>query len=93
MVLARNAKSEVQVYDVNTLTEQRRLPVAGLNDLYDMTSCAQNKRLFIIDYNCKRVYIVDLNGCVTSWTVNGNGSRLSMAAKCNVLVRFIQHPN
>ena len=36
--VVRNNKSEVEVYDVNTLTEQRRLPVAKMSRPWDMTS-------------------------------------------------------
>ena len=84
--VVRCEKSEVDVYDVNTLTKQRRLPVSGLSLLCDTPLCALKKCLFSIDYDGKRVYRVDLNGRVTSWTVNGNICGLSMAAKCNVLV-------
>ena len=81
-----DGKPEVDVCDVNSLTKQRRLTVTGLSNSWDMTSYAQNKCLFIINYDGERVYRVELNECVTSWTVNGSGSGLSMTAKCNVLV-------
>ena len=88
VVIVGFGKAEVEVCDINTLTEQRCLPVTGLRRLYDMTTCAQKKCLFIIDCVGVRVYRLDLNGRVTSWTVNGNGSGLSMTAYCNVLVTF-----
>ena len=54
--------ANVEVYDVNTRTEQRRLPVMGLSDPFDIMSRAQHKCLFIIDWNGTRVYRVNLNG-------------------------------
>ena len=86
VIVVRKGEAEVEVYDVNSITKLRRLPV-GLSWPREMTSCTQKNCLFII--NCdRRLYRVDLNGRVTSWEVSGEGLHLSMAAKCNVLVTF-----
>ena len=86
-----DSKAEVEVYDVNTLIEQRRITVAGTNNSWNMTSCFQNKCLFIIRYGGERVYRVDMNGRATSWKVNGSAYDLSMTAKWNAHVTLFHH--
>ena len=84
----RQNKAQVDVYDVNTLTRLRQIPVSGLVYPQDIASCAINNWLYICDLNGKRVYRVEPKGSSTNWTVDGNPESLSITARCSVLVTF-----
>ena len=81
-----NGKAEVQVFDVDTLSLKRRLPVTGLNSAYDLASCAQNSCLYSCNVSGNCVFKIDIKGNTTSWAANGAAYSLSVSSKSNVLV-------
>ena len=69
--ILRHDKEEVDVFNVNTLSQQRQILVNGLRRPRDTASCAQNNCLYICENGGRRVYRVELSGSPTNWTVNG----------------------
>ena len=61
----REGKAEIGVYDVS-LSLKRRILMAGLTNLHDVASCANNNCLFICDWIGNRVYRVEK---ATNWQV------------------------
>ena len=81
-----HGRAEVQVFDVDTLSLKRRLPVTGLNSAYDLASCVQNSCLYSCNLNDDCVFKIDMKGNATSWAANGATYSLSVSSKSNVLV-------
>ena len=79
-------KAEVQVFDVDTLSLKRRLPVTGLSSAGDLVSCAQNGCLYSCNSNGIYVFKIVANGNTVNWTTTRTTFKLSVTAKSNVLV-------
>ena len=79
---------KVDIYDAETFTLQRRLPVRGLSESYGLAACASNKCLYASDYFRDRVHRVDLIGsnAVTRWSVGRGPVGLTVNSDKNVLV-------
>ena len=90
--LVRELTPEVEVYDTDTLTLQRRLAVSELVAPWDMTSCVKYNYLYITDrgYTDGRnryVHRVELNGTTTKWPLTDEPFRLSVTPDgSNVIV-------
>jgi len=83
--IVRAVSPQVEVYDAETFTLQRRLLVPGLGCSYGLAACASNKCLYASDYSHDLVHRVDLLGsnAVTQWTVgsvSGPGYRQTSAS-------------
>ena len=61
---------EVEVYDSNTLNLTSRLPVDGLVNPWDLTSCSKFQCLYISDWHGGVIHRVELGGATTRWKVN-----------------------
>jgi hypothetical protein len=85
-VLRGRSENQVEVYNTDTYTLQRRLNVPGLGGRQDMASCTYNNCLYITDYINNCVHRVETQGSVTQWPVNDEPWRLSITAAHNVLV-------
>ena len=86
-------KAEVQVFDVDTFSLKRRLPVPGLSNAFDLASCAQNCNLYSINRYGNDVFKVDVMVNATNsscWTVKGQTYDLSVTGKSRVLVSIIR---
>ena len=81
-----SGKAEVQVFDVDTLSLKRRLPVTGLTSANDLASCVHNSCLYGCNRNGDCVFKIDVIGNTTSWTTNITIWSLYVTAKSNVLV-------
>jgi len=79
---------QVEVYDAETFTLQRRLTVPGLGYSYGLVACASNKCLYASDYNNACIHRVELTGsnAVTKWSVRGNPAGLTVNSAKNVVV-------
>lgn len=77
--------TDVEVFNVDTLNLQRRIPVAGIRNPHDLVLLSEKNLLFIADWNGKRMFRVELKGNVTSWSLIGSPYCLSVSAKSNVL--------
>ena len=62
--------SELEVYDLNTLKQTSCLPVDGLQNPSDMTSCSKFRCLYISDWIGDVIHRVELGGATTRWKVN-----------------------
>jgi len=80
--------NQVEVYDAETFTLQRRLPVLGLGCSFGLAVCASNKCLYASDYLNDHVHRVDLLGsnAVTKWSVGRRPVGLTVNSDKNVLV-------
>ena len=68
--VVREWTPEVEVYDSNTLNLTSRLPVDGLEDPGDLTSCSKFRCLYISDWlGGGVIHRVDLDGATTRWKV------------------------
>jgi sugar lactone lactonase YvrE len=85
-VLRRRSEDQVEVYDTDTYTLQRRLTVPGLGSIADMASCMYNNCLYISDWFNSCVHRVETQGSITQWPINGKPYGLSITAAHNVLV-------
>ena len=69
--VVRRKTREVEVYDSNTLNLTSRLPVSGLADPSDLTSCSKFRCLYISDLRGgNEIRRVELGGATTRWKVN-----------------------
>jgi len=85
-LLRDKERDQVEVYDVNTYSLQRRLTVPDARRFTDMTSCEHNRCVYIGDFNGDCVHRLDVQGAVTRWAVNDSPRGLSVNAAHNVLV-------
>ena len=81
-------KAEVDVFPVNTLTQQQQILVNWLRRPRDITSCTQDNCLYICDNSGRRLHSVELSGSSANWTVNGCLETLLVTTKENVIVTF-----
>ena len=92
--LVRQHTSEVEVYDIATLTLQRHLAVDDLVTPNDMTSSGKYNCLYIAGRgyvgNTKMfVHRVEMNGTTTKWPLNDSPNGLSVTPDgSNVIVTF-----
>ena len=86
--IVRAVSPQVEVYDAETFTLQRRLLVPGLGCSYGLAACASNKCLYASDYSHDLVHRVDLLGsnAVTQWTVGSGPVGLTVNSIKTVLV-------
>jgi len=91
-VVRYDSRQQVEVYDAETFTLQRRLPVRGLGSSFGLAACASNKCLYASDYRHDLIHRVDLLGsnAVTQWTVGNGPAGLTVNSDKNVLV-VIRH--
>jgi len=84
----RQWSSKVDLYDAETFTLQRRLPVPGLGRSYGLAACASNKCLYASDFCSDDVNRVDLLGSneVTKWSVGSRPAGLMVNSDKTVLV-------
>jgi len=80
--------NQVEVYDAETFTLQRRLPVPGLGLSFGLAVCASNKCLYASEYLKDHVHRVDLLGsnAVTKWSVGRRPVGVTVNSDKNVLV-------
>ena len=74
----RYGTPEVEVYDSNTLNLTSRLPVDGLVNPADLTSCSKFRCLYISDWVGGVIRRVELGGATTRWEVNDHPYGLSV---------------
>ena len=88
--VVRRATTEVELYDSNTLKLTSRIPVDGLVDPWDMTSCRKFRCLYIADLYTREIHRVELNGATTRWKVTDEPDALSVTLDpdYHVLVTF-----
>ena len=91
-VVRYDSRQQVEVYDAETFTLQRRLPVPGLSQSYGLAACGSNKCLYASDFRNDLIHRVDLLGsnAVTQWTVGNGPAGLTVNSDKNVLV-VIRH--
>ena len=80
-------KAHVQVFDVDTWSLKRQLPVTGLTSPGDMVSCAQNSCLYSCNSNGNCVFKIDAKGNTINLTTKISIYSLSVIAKSNVLAK------
>ena len=90
MFIVHDEEAAVQVYDVDALSLKRSLPVTGLTEAWDLTSCVQNNSLYCCNFNGDCVFQIDVKGNATRWSPHGSVYSLSVTANSNVLVT-IEH--
>jgi len=91
-VVRYDSRQQVEVYDAETFTLQRRLPVRGLGCSFGLAACGSNKCLYASDFRNDLIHRVDLLGsnAVTQWTVGNGPAGLTVNSDKNVLV-VIRH--
>ena len=85
-VLRWKERDKVQVYDVINYRLQRRVTVANIRNVIDMTSCEHYRCVYIANYIVKCIHRLDVQGTVTQWAVNDRPWGISVNAAHNVLV-------
>jgi len=87
-VVRWDQSQQVEVYDAETFTLQRRLSVPGLGRSYGLAACASNKCLYASDWNDACVHRVELTGsnAVTKWSVEQRPAGLTVNSAENVMV-------
>ena len=86
--VVRQLKKEVEVYDADTLTLQRSLPVPGISTTAPgIAACARNKCLYLSDWICDSIHRVDLStDGLKKWPVARAPVGLSVNGDHNVVV-------
>ena len=88
-VVRYDSRPQVEVYDAEMFTLQRRLPVRGLGlSTFGLAACASNKCLYASDYDNDLIHRVELSGsnAVTQWSVGSGPVGLTVNSDKNVLV-------
>lgn len=86
LYIVTQGSSLVEVYDLVSLNFARRWDLKKLRDPQDITSCAKNKCLYVMDWDLAMILKVDPNGLlITEWSVPRGGGRLSVTRESNVL--------
>ena len=87
--ILRRDSCELEVYDTETFTLQRRLKFAdSAAQCYGLASCNSNMCHYVSDYGNSRIYRIDINAgnAVTSWAVTKSPSGVSVTRSTNLLV-------
>jgi hypothetical protein len=83
----RNGTQQIEVYDTQTFTLQRNLPVNG-SCLFGLTSCIANNCLYVADYVASKVHKVSFscNDNIANWSVASCPLGLSVNVANDILV-------
>lgn len=86
LYIVTQRSSLVEVYDTMSLNFRRKLNLNKLRDPQDITSCAKNKCLYVMDWYVAMILKVDPSGSFnTEWSVAKGKGRLSVTHESNVL--------
>jgi DNA-binding beta-propeller fold protein YncE len=77
---------DITVYDTETYSVQRTLPIAGLEAVSDMTSCHIHQCVYVADAKNSVVHRIGNNSGTAQWPVHDRPHGLSVNSVCNVLV-------
>jgi len=86
--VVRDYRTEIEVYDVNSMALQQRLPVPKLSRASGIAACPRYNCLYVSDWDTVSVHRVDLTrpNAAKNWSVARVPESLSVNSTHNVLV-------
>lgn len=86
--VVRDYRTEIEVYDVNSMALQQRLPVPKLSRASGIAACPRYSCLYVSDWDTVSVHRVDLTrpNAAKNWSVARVPESLSVNSTHNVLV-------
>jgi hypothetical protein len=89
LYVGRASSCDIEIYDIVTLTLQRRLSVPGLGCINDMSSRPGSDVMYVVDNCHTKIHVIDKYGVRFQWSVSETTLGVSVLPfSSNALVTF-----